>query len=56
MTRKEKLKELANMFQYWLDFNEQNFGYYPSDDVNVIPPSYPSRKVVKEWIKILENK
>ncbi len=58
MTDEEKRNELAVQFQYWLDCNERGHvqdGTSVSDDMHVIPPNWPTRGVIKEWINILTH-
>jgi hypothetical protein len=56
MTNEEKKIELAGQFQYWLDCNQRSHtsdGTSVSDDTHVMPPNWPTRGVLKEWISIL---
>lgn len=57
-TNDEKRIELAGQFQYWLDENERHHsadGTTVEDGMHVIPPNWPTRGVLKEWINILMN-
>ncbi len=54
-----KQEELAKIFQYWLDINEKSHkadGNIVTDEMHVYPTEYPTRKVLREWIKILTEK
>jgi hypothetical protein len=56
MTTQEKRELIAQQLQYWLDMQEAQ---YKSNDLAVTdstlvrPTEWPSRGVLKEWIKIL---
>lgn len=56
-TETNALKHMANIFQYWLDFQdaERKKEGIPTDDETYVmrPPSWPSRGTLKEWIKAL---
>lgn len=61
MNRQEKLTVIANELQYWLDTNDaqqlEAIGKDRcEDDTHVIsPPSWPTRGVLKEWIKAMRQ-
>lgn len=54
-TSSDRLKAMANLFQYWLDYQEEN-GYVITDDTHFrTPPEYPTRGTLKQWVKILRE-
>ena len=52
----EGLGAIADQIQHWLDYNEGGFlGCDPpmGDDTHVIPPVWPTRGMLKNWVKVL---
>lgn len=59
LQRQDKLNEIANILQYWLDHQKAQrdlLSITTSDLTHLIqPPSWPTRGTLKEWIKILRG-
>lgn len=50
-----RLDAIAGEIQYWLDFQESDHEKI-DDDLHVMsPPSWPTRGVLKLWIKVLKG-
>jgi hypothetical protein len=50
------LNTIADVLQGWLDYNKEGFkGISFDDNSHVIPPFWPSRGKLKNWIKVLRN-
>ncbi len=52
----DSLNELILIFQWWLDFNASENADADDDTKIMRPPEWPSRGVIKEWIKALKAK
>jgi hypothetical protein len=46
----DALRTISNQLQYWLDWDKDA---NKDDDAFVIPPSWPRRSVIKNWIQAL---
>ena len=59
MTRDEKLNEIAFTLEYWLQCQKRDYerqGCPLTDDSHLIaPPYWPTRGMLKEWIKALRG-
>ena len=55
----DKLSTMAKLFQYWLDWQEQQYfddGIVPDDNTPFEqPPVFPTRGTIKAWIDALEE-